>query len=52
MMHFSQEAYNAKIEAEAANYNPWGRGGAGAPLKDSAGQSIANRVDMKAKAQV
>jgi len=30
-----QQRYDAKLEAEIANYNPWGRGGAGAPLKDA-----------------
>ncbi|MDC3321284.1 EF-hand domain-containing protein [bacterium] len=31
-----------KEEREAANYNPWGRGGCGAPLRDSAGNVLAN----------
>ena len=30
-----QEKYDRKKEEECANYNPWGRGGAGAPLKDA-----------------
>ena len=31
-------------EIEAANaYNPWGRGGAGAPLRDGTGSVITNR---------
>ena len=30
-----QERYDRKKEEECANYNPWGRGGAGAPLKDA-----------------
>ncbi|KAL5261570.1 hypothetical protein ACHWQZ_G007321 [Mnemiopsis leidyi] len=46
-----QERYDKKKEEECANYNPWGRGGAGAPLKDAQGQSIANRNQMKQKAQ-
>ena len=35
--------YNRKIEAEAQSYNPWGRGGAGAPLKDASGNSLPTR---------
>ena len=30
-----QERYDRKKDEECANYNPWGRGGAGAPLKDA-----------------
>jgi hypothetical protein len=30
-----QDRYDKKKEEECANYNPWGRGGAGAPLKDA-----------------
>ena len=30
-----QERYDKQKEEECANYNPWGRGGAGAPLKDA-----------------
>ena len=41
------EQYEKKLEAEIANYNPWGRGGAGAPLKDAQGNSVANRNHMK-----
>ncbi|RMC15311.1 hypothetical protein DUI87_07500 [Hirundo rustica rustica] len=29
-----------KLEAEMRNYNPWGRGGGGAPLKDAEGNLI------------
>ena len=29
-----------KIEQEAANYNPWGKGGGGAPLRDSTGHLV------------
>ena len=32
--------YDRKLEAEIANYNPWGRGGAGAPMTDSSGKPI------------
>ena len=35
-----QEAYDRKFEEEAASYNPWGRGGAGAPLKDAQVRSL------------
>ncbi|XP_027762334.1 centrosome and spindle pole-associated protein 1 isoform X8 [Empidonax traillii] len=34
------ERYEAKIEAERRNYNPWGRGGGGAPLRDAEGNLI------------
>ncbi|XP_066188201.1 centrosome and spindle pole-associated protein 1 isoform X5 [Sylvia atricapilla] len=30
-----------KLEAEMRNYNPWGRGGGGAPLKDAEGNLIS-----------
>ncbi|XP_077639490.1 centrosome and spindle pole-associated protein 1 isoform X6 [Lonchura striata] len=30
-----------KLEAEMKNYNPWGRGGGGAPLKDAEGNLIS-----------
>ncbi|KAJ7406035.1 Centrosome and spindle pole-associated protein 1 [Pitangus sulphuratus] len=36
------ERYEAKIEAEMRNYNPWGRGGGGAPLRDAEGNLIAD----------
>lgn len=32
-----REQYDAKIEAEMMAYNPWGRSGAGAPIKDRKG---------------
>ncbi|XP_056342049.1 centrosome and spindle pole-associated protein 1 isoform X3 [Oenanthe melanoleuca] len=31
-----------KLEAEMKNYNPWGRGGGGAPLKDAEGNLITD----------
>ncbi|KAM7070512.1 centrosome and spindle pole-associated protein 1 isoform 6-T7 [Acridotheres tristis] len=31
-----------KLEAELRNYNPWGRGGGGAPLKDAEGNLITD----------
>lgn len=31
-------AEEARKEKEVAGYNPWGRGGAGAPLRNAAGQ--------------
>ncbi|XP_028846101.1 centrosome and spindle pole-associated protein 1-like isoform X2 [Denticeps clupeoides] len=36
------ERYNAKVEAEMKAYNPWGRGGGGAPLKDKQGNLISD----------
>ena len=32
--------YDKKIEQEAASYNPWGKGGGGAPLRDSTGHLV------------
>jgi len=31
----------AKLEAEIRTYNPWGRGGCGAPLRDTRGDLIS-----------
>ncbi|XP_032538258.1 centrosome and spindle pole-associated protein 1 isoform X9 [Chiroxiphia lanceolata] len=36
-----KERYEAKLEAEMKNYNPWGRGGGGAPLRDAKGNLIS-----------
>lgn len=36
--------YDRKIEQEAANYNPWGKGGAGAPIRDSGGRLVGKLV--------
>lgn len=35
-----QEAYDRKMNEEIANYNPFGRGGAGAPMKDQTGNVV------------
>jgi len=32
---------------EAANYNPWGRGGAGAPMKDNQGNVVTSLMNMR-----
>uniref|UniRef100_A0A8C8AHY1 Centrosome and spindle pole associated protein 1 n=1 Tax=Otus sunia TaxID=257818 RepID=A0A8C8AHY1_9STRI len=37
-----KERYEAKLEAEMRNYNPWGKGGGGAPLRDAKGNLIAD----------
>ncbi|XP_058873276.1 centrosome and spindle pole-associated protein 1-like isoform X2 [Acipenser ruthenus] len=37
-----RERYDAKIEAEMKNYDPWGKGGGGAPLKDDQGNLITD----------
>lgn len=34
------EHYEAQLEAEMKNHQPWGRGGGGAPLRDSTGNLI------------
>ena len=36
-----KEVYEAKLEAEMRNYNPWGKGGGGAPLRDDKGNLIS-----------
>lgn len=35
------ERYEAKLEVEMRSYNPWGKGGGGAPLKDGKGNLIS-----------
>ncbi|XP_032982610.1 centrosome and spindle pole-associated protein 1 isoform X7 [Rhinolophus ferrumequinum] len=37
-----KEEYEAKLEAEMRSYNPWGKGGGGAPLKDAKGNLITD----------
>ncbi|MGH0144758.1 UNVERIFIED_CONTAM: hypothetical protein FKN15_005851 [Acipenser sinensis] len=37
-----RERYDAEIEAEMKNYDPWGKGGGGAPLKDDQGNLITD----------
>uniref|UniRef100_A0A673UWK9 Centrosome and spindle pole associated protein 1 n=1 Tax=Suricata suricatta TaxID=37032 RepID=A0A673UWK9_SURSU len=37
-----KEEYEAKLEAEMRSYNPWGKGGGGAPLRDAQGNLISN----------
>ncbi|XP_041845491.1 centrosome and spindle pole-associated protein 1-like isoform X2 [Melanotaenia boesemani] len=37
-----RERYEARLEAEMKNHQPWGRGGGGAPLRDSTGNLIAD----------
>ncbi|XP_068018626.1 centrosome and spindle pole-associated protein 1 isoform X11 [Melanerpes formicivorus] len=36
-----KERYEAKLEAERRNYNPWGRGGGGAALRDAQGNLLS-----------
>ncbi|XP_074738702.1 centrosome and spindle pole-associated protein 1 isoform X7 [Strix uralensis] len=36
-----KERYEAKLETEMRNYNPWGKGGGGAPLRDAKGNLIS-----------
>ena len=38
-----KRAEEYRREQEAANYNPWGREGAGAPRRDADGKIISNR---------
>ncbi|XP_077873260.1 centrosome and spindle pole-associated protein 1 isoform X19 [Ictidomys tridecemlineatus] len=37
-----KEEYEAKLEAEMRIYNPWGKGGGGAPLRDAKGNLISH----------
>ncbi|KAM5210833.1 centrosome and spindle pole-associated protein 1 isoform 7-T13 [Hipposideros larvatus] len=37
-----KEEYDAKLEAEMRSYNPWGKGGGGAPLRDAKGNLITD----------
>ncbi|XP_064444323.1 centrosome and spindle pole-associated protein 1 isoform X6 [Mirounga angustirostris] len=37
-----KEEYEAKLEAEMRRYNPWGKGGGGAPLRDAKGNLITD----------
>ncbi|XP_054841037.1 centrosome and spindle pole-associated protein 1 isoform X2 [Eublepharis macularius] len=37
-----KERYEAKLEAEMRHYNPWGREGGGAPLRDKKGNLITD----------
>ncbi|XP_073439980.1 centrosome and spindle pole-associated protein 1 isoform X2 [Dendrobates tinctorius] len=40
------EHYEAKLEADMKSYNPWGKGGGGAPLKDQKGNLITDLKQM------
>lgn len=35
-----EERYEAQLEADMKNHQPWGRGGGGAPLRDCTGNLI------------
>ncbi|KAJ8413379.1 hypothetical protein AAFF_G00093750 [Aldrovandia affinis] len=37
-----KDRYDAKLEAEMRAYNPWGKGGGGAPLRDSQGDLLTD----------
>ncbi|XP_034545980.1 centrosome and spindle pole associated protein 1-like isoform X2 [Notolabrus celidotus] len=40
------ERYEAQLEMDMKNHQPWGRGGGGAPLRDSTGNLIADLHQM------
>ncbi|XP_059838348.1 centrosome and spindle pole-associated protein 1 isoform X3 [Hypanus sabinus] len=40
------ERYDAKLEQEMKIYNPWGRGGGGAPLRDAEGNLLTDLKKM------
>ncbi|XP_055966400.1 centrosome and spindle pole-associated protein 1 isoform X8 [Sorex fumeus] len=37
-----KEEYEAKLEAEMRSYNPWGKGGGGAPIRDAKGNLLTD----------
>ncbi|KAM4732444.1 centrosome and spindle pole associated protein 1 isoform 2-T2 [Anableps anableps] len=41
-----RERFEAQLEADMKNHEPWGRGGGGAPLRDSTGNLIADLNQM------
>ncbi|KAJ0002618.1 hypothetical protein NQD34_007767 [Periophthalmus magnuspinnatus] len=41
-----RERYEAQLEEDLRRHQPWGRGGGGAPLRDSAGNLIADLKQM------
>ncbi|XP_070709443.1 centrosome and spindle pole-associated protein 1 [Pempheris klunzingeri] len=41
-----KDRYDAKIEAEMMAYNPWGRSGGGAPIKDQKGNLVSDLNQM------
>lgn len=41
-----RERLEAQLEADMKNHDPWGRGGGGAPLRDSTGKLIADLNQM------
>ncbi|XP_048385727.1 centrosome and spindle pole-associated protein 1-like isoform X3 [Stegostoma tigrinum] len=41
-----KEKYDAKLEEEMRIYNPWGRGGGGAPLRDAEGNLLTDLKKM------
>lgn len=41
-----KERYEAQLEEDMRRYQPWGRGGGGAPLRDSTGNLIADLNQM------
>lgn len=41
-----KEEYEAKLEAEMKSYNPWGKGGGGAPLRDAKGNLISMLIPL------
>ncbi|XP_071119618.1 centrosome and spindle pole-associated protein 1-like isoform X1 [Haliotis cracherodii] len=42
-----QEWYDMKLEEEAKSYNPYGKGGGGAPMKDDRGNIIADLRSLR-----
>ncbi|CAB4021390.1 centrosome and spindle pole associated 1-like [Paramuricea clavata] len=40
------ERYNLKLEREVEEYNPWGKGGGGAPIRDQTGKLVSDLRQM------
>ena len=41
-----RERYEARLEADMRNHQPWGRGGGGAPLRDSTGNLLSRSPSL------
>ena len=46
-IRLEDDARDLRVEKEQQNWNPWGKGGAGAPIKDAGGKLVAELGKMK-----
>ncbi|KAK2957135.1 hypothetical protein BLNAU_7965 [Blattamonas nauphoetae] len=42
-----EEEYNRRLDEQITSYNPYGRGGSGAPIKDEYGNTVANLASVR-----